>query len=322
MKKVLFATTALVASAGIAAAQDVGVALSGSAEMGIIGGDNIDLQFHTDIDVTFSMSGTTDNGLTFGASIDLDESDGSGSCSLPGGAGNLGVTCSVSGGSAAFGNTGQGGESIFLSGDFGTITMGDTDGGFDWALQEALAGGGSINSDEEHGGYNGNGGLDGTYDGQIARYDYSFGDFAFAASVEIDDSGTNDPVFGVGVKYSGDLGGVNLGVGIGYQTTDSAVSDDAMGISLDAKFDNGLRAIMNYSEVNNVEHMAIALGYSFDAVSLGVNYAEFDGGNSGFGLAAAYDLGGGAAIQFGYGNTDLAGGGSTDSYSLGVSMSF
>ncbi|KKL69695.1 hypothetical protein LCGC14_2112360, partial [marine sediment metagenome] len=72
MKKVLFATTALVASTSFAMAD---VDLSGVAEMGIFGGDGIEDQFHTDIDVTFSMSGSTDNGLTFGASIDLDESD-------------------------------------------------------------------------------------------------------------------------------------------------------------------------------------------------------------------------------------------------------
>ena len=127
MKKVLLATSALVASAGIASAQ--GVELSGHAEMGIIGGSAIETQFHTDIDVTFTMSGETDNGLTFGASIDLDESDGSGT----------GAT--AVGASAAFGNTTQGGETVFISGSFGTLTMGDTDGAFDWALTEVAIGG-------------------------------------------------------------------------------------------------------------------------------------------------------------------------------------
>jgi outer membrane protein OmpU len=79
MKKVLFATTALIATAGVAAAD---ITLSGSAEMGIVGGDTLssaaalvrrDTQVHTDIDVTFSMSGQTDSGLSFGANIDLDD---------------------------------------------------------------------------------------------------------------------------------------------------------------------------------------------------------------------------------------------------------
>ncbi len=76
MKKVLFASTALVAFTGAAAAD---VTLSGRAEMGIYNpfvaapGANSGWQFFTDIDVTFTMSGETDNGLTFGASVDLDE---------------------------------------------------------------------------------------------------------------------------------------------------------------------------------------------------------------------------------------------------------
>jgi hypothetical protein len=49
----------------------------------------------------------------------------------------------------------------------------------------------SINDDHtSHAGFNGNGLLDGHYDGQILRYDYSFGDFAVAISVEQDDNGT------------------------------------------------------------------------------------------------------------------------------------
>ena len=80
MKKVLFATTALVATAGVASAE---VALTGFAEMGITGGDNafgdtyssgatnppvddVNTNLHTDIGVTFTLSGETDGGLAFG----------------------------------------------------------------------------------------------------------------------------------------------------------------------------------------------------------------------------------------------------------------
>jgi outer membrane protein OmpU len=112
MKKVLFATTALVATAGVASAD---IALSGSAEMGIEW-----RQQHTprtqfqlqDIDITFTMSGTADNGLTFGAAIDLDEA------------------------TVANVDNDDGGVAIFISGDFGTLTMGDTDGALDWAMTE------------------------------------------------------------------------------------------------------------------------------------------------------------------------------------------
>jgi hypothetical protein len=57
-----------------------------------------------DIDITFTMSGTADNGTTFGAAIDLDEN-----------AAGVGLN--------------DAGVAIFISGDLGTLTLGDTDGG-------------------------------------------------------------------------------------------------------------------------------------------------------------------------------------------------
>ncbi|KMW58622.1 Porin [Candidatus Rhodobacter oscarellae] len=336
MKKVLFATTALVASAGIASAQ--GVELSGSAEMGVFAADSIDalgvftngeVSFFTDIDVTFTMSGETDNGLSFGASIDLDESDGSG----------------TSGASAAFSPATQGGESIFISGDFGTLTMGDTDGAFDWAMTEVGIGG-TLNDDHtSHAGFNGNATFDGSYDGQVARYDYSFDDFAFAVSAEIDDAGVGDAVFGIGATYSGDLGGVTLGVGLGYQQVGSR---DAIGLSATAQLDSGFEARLNYStysastvssfnQTSAVDsHLGLGLGYSMDALTIGVNYGVFEAATAGeanhegFGIAVDYDLGGGAVVQFGYGSSTVADastavGGDTlsaETWSLGVAMSF
>lgn len=317
MKKVLFATTALVASAGIAAAD---VSLSGSAELGVIDND-VETQFHTDIDVTFTMSGETDGGLTFGASIDLDESDGDPS--------------------AAFGNTGQGGETIFISGSFGTLTMGDTDGAYDRALNEAIYGG-SITDENEHAGYNGNAGLDGTYDGQIARYDYSFGDVALAVSAEIDDTGVGDTVLGLGVSYDMDLGGVDLGLGLGYQSVNNNAGTDAslIGLSVDAVFAGGFSAAASFASGDvagapDPEHIGLAVGYTMDALTVALNWGEYsdwllNGGGgaddaSGVGLVVGYDLGGGAEVQFGVADNDLdeaAGGVDTTVWSLGVAMSF
>ena len=69
-RKILLATTALCMGAGTAAAD---VALSGSAEMGVAASKDNSVRFHTDIDVTFTLSGTTDAGVTFGSAIDIDE---------------------------------------------------------------------------------------------------------------------------------------------------------------------------------------------------------------------------------------------------------
>ncbi|MEM9477318.1 MAG: porin [Pseudomonadota bacterium] len=312
MKKVLLTSTALVASAGMAAAD---VSLSGSAELGVAyydstddATDNEEVQFHTDIDVTFTMSGETDGGLTFGASIDLDE----------GGNGEPFEDANT-----------QGGETIFVSGNFGTINMGDTDGAFDRAMNEAIIGG-ALNDDHEHGGYNGNAGLDGTYDGQIVRYDYSFSDFQFSVSAEIDDAGVGDPVFGLGFQYDLELAGVDLGLGLGYQSVDDGTDDiDLVGFSVDASFGGGIEAILNYSTEDDgaadTDHIGLAVGYSFDAVTVAANWGEFDTDGAttdGIGFVVNYDLGGGAEAQFGYGTTSEDGADDVDTWSLGLALSF
>ena len=114
------------------------------------------------------MSGETDNGLTFGATVDLDENG------------------------RAFAAATQGGETIFISGNFGTLTMGDTDGAFDWAMSEVPVGSGSLNdASTAHAGFNGNGGFDGTYDGQIAALRPLRRRLRLRCLGELDDAGTS-----------------------------------------------------------------------------------------------------------------------------------
>ena len=355
MKQFLFATTAIVATtgfAGIAAAQtaDAGITLSGSAEMGIFAidvddddGDDGDIQFHTDIDVTFTMAGATDGGLVYGASIDLDESDGDGSVQRQNGADDVPFTDddTFSGGtSPAFANDDQGGEEIFISGGFGTLTMGDTDGALDWALAEVGFNATAINDDHEHAGWNGNSGLDGTFDGQILRYDYTIGDYAIALSGEIDDDdktgdGT-DPILGVGFRGSIDFAGNSVGFGIGYQTGDDGDGGDneAYGASVNttlAGFQVGL-TFMNVDDEDDgdddgYEHYGIGVGYGMGPLALHANYGkyDFDGDEdnaSGYGLTAGYDLGDDVQLQLGYGNSNGDGGNDREQFSFGVSMSF
>ena len=68
-------------------------------------------------------------------------------------------------------------------------------------------------------------------------------------------------------------------------------------------------------------------GYSFGALALHANYGklEDDAGNeySGYGVAAGYDLGGGAMLKAGYGDSDRPGtANDTDTFSFGLAMSF
>lgn len=285
MKKILLATTALVAFAGAAAAE---VKMSGYAEIGVKGLDD-NTYFHHDFDIKFSLSGETDNGLSFGATIDLDE---------------------VSNGISDNANP----SSVWVSGAFGKITMGDTDGAFDWAMTEVSSLTTIADDHSTHAGFSGNDGLDGWNDGQVLRYEYSFGDFAFAVSAEGPEA--SELVMGVGVKYSGDLGGVKIGVGLGYQKYDSI---DIIGVSVKAAMDNGFSVVVNYSDYDNsYTHSAIGIGYTTGALSLEANYGSYsDGGDDGFGLAVNYDLGGGAVVMAGYGHDD-----SNDYWSVGLGLSF
>ena len=328
MKKILFATTALVASAGIASAE---VALSGYAELGVFenqngtgdgfSGDPTKAQVFSDIDVTFSMSGEADNGLTFGASIDLDESEGAApdfedAARMPD-------------------------ATIFLSYGGATLTVGDTDSAFDARLTETAIGG-TLNDDHTvHPGYSGNSLFDEAYGGQEIRLDYSFDQFTVSVSTSPDRFGTFDPSYAIGFSYNVMLAGLDLGVGLGYITTDEASAagpasyDSALGMSLSTTFDNGLQAIINYSNLtdesagglDNGSHWALGLGYTVNALTIGLNYGEYDfdtaGDQSGYGLAVNYDLGGGLVAQFGYAGGEFSGPATyEDTYSLGLAMSF
>ncbi|ABD53330.1 hypothetical protein Jann_0413 [Jannaschia sp. CCS1] len=336
MKKVLFATTALIATAGIAAADGhTGVALSGSAEMGVIGGDNTNTQFWTHVDVTFTLSGETDGGITFGAAVDLDEA-----------------------GDAIDTADGRDGVAIFISGDFGTLTMGDTDGALDFAMQEvAVNNAGSIADDETaHGGYLGSYG-DGAYDGQILRYDYSIADFAFAVSVELDDADVRDVGYALGATYNLSFGGGSATFGAGVQfidavnynpgNTNAFTGQDLdgeyliYGVSASVSLDNGLAVGIAYTDYQSEEavaddeytHIGFGAGYTFDAITVSANYGmwEIDADGAapdeeitGYGLAAAYDFGGGLSAHLGYNmtETDAPAGADNSTWSLGLAMSF
>lgn len=385
MKKILLASSALVLVGGAAFAE-TSVTLSGSAEMGFYGGEfnnnvenestTIDAQFWSDMDVTFTLSGETDSGVTFGAAIDLDDV-----------AENGGI-----------GSTTDQDFAVFIQGDFGTVTLGDTDGAFDWAMQDTNFGmAGTLNDAEEHLGYDGMNLLDGFYDGQIARYDYSFGDFSFAVSAEIDDDASeddgtvteetvtdtdladlglpgegtipvtttetsqgtdyDDPMLGLGAKYTLDLADGSVNFGAAYQGNDGdnyiaglSVAGTFAGFSAGIAYYDGTVAGLaiglnsdgtnlelqtgdeNSGESNDITYVGGSLAYNFDAITVGVNAGSYDIEDVdtayGWGITAAYDLGGGLELQAGYGYSEAETDDDTNidfdayTYSFGVAMSF
>ena len=202
MKRVLLATTALCMGAGTAVAE---IALSGDAEMGIAASKDNSVRFHTDVNVKFTLTGETDAGVTFGTAVALDDIE------------------NADGRQTTNDDDAHGSIAVFMSDPdgFGTLTLGDTDGGYDWAMDEIGSGG--LRDDSEHGAYSGNGGLDGEHDGQILRWDRVIGSgFSMAASVELDDHADNapsgDPIIGVGGKFSMPMGGGSVALGGGIQT--------------------------------------------------------------------------------------------------------
>ena len=129
MKKVLLASTALVLSAGVAAAD---VTVSGDGRMGVIDpyGDS-NLRFTSRIRISFSASGETDAGLSFGGSIRADNAGGFTIRDAQGDA--IGDNdfdpvdfneLTIDAGGGVEGRAG----SVFIEGGFGKISMGDVDG--------------------------------------------------------------------------------------------------------------------------------------------------------------------------------------------------
>ena len=308
MKKLLLATTMLAGTAGFAAAE---VAVSGYAEMGIWSDSAGDIAFWQDVEVTFTMSGTTDGGLEFGAAIDLDE-------------GNVALND-------------DSGTTVYISGSFGKLTMGDTDGAIDWALQDAAALTSIADDHTTHVAWFGATGLDGQGDGQVARYENTFGAVSFAISAEQEDDGAAggaDDIWGVGVKYTADLGGTALNLGLGYQKGNFAnVNATATGVSVGAELASGFSASLGFIQYDlepaaavDFDHVGLGLTYKSGALSVNANYGEIspDVGASldSYGLAVNYDLGGGAVVMAGWGSDVSIAAGDQDQWSIGLGMSF
>ena len=310
----------LAGTAGFAAAE---VAVSGYAEIGVLSTESAaatttlgnvagDLTFHQDVEVTFKMSGETDGGLSFGAAIDLDETD------------------------VSLGD--DDGTTVFVSGAFGKLTMGDTDGALDWAVQDA----GSLTSmgDDHttHVAYFAASGFDASQDNQVVRYEYSFGDFGVAVSFEQADNGSSavgtlDDNLGIGATYSMDMSGTALKFGLGYQAgSDGTTNGDVWGISAGAEFAGGFSGVIGYTDTsldgvgNDSSALGLGVTYASGPLSVTANYGEIDNEVAAdvdsYGLAVNYDLGGGAVVMAGYGSDVDAAAGNQKQYSIGLGLSF
>jgi outer membrane protein OmpU len=279
MKKILLATTILVGTAGFAAAE---VALSGDARMGLINdGDTTALDARAR--VTFTMSGETDGGLSFGASFRADTAvDAAGGTEMTEG-------------------------SVNISGAFGTLAMGSVDTAAQAMVGQVDGVGYTGLDDKNEVAYIGK-------DGETAAlYTYSAGAVTFGLSTS-QIAGANE-ASAVGVSYAADT----YKVALGYEDNGDGLDHIIVGGS--ATFAGvALKAIYGSADgFGDEEQYAISATYSADALSATVFYNEDFTGETATGLGASYALGGGATVAGGAVRDSAT---DDTTYDLGVNFSF
>jgi len=275
MKKVLLATSALVASAGFASAD---ITLTGGADFGIkdSGVASTNAYVHSELDFNIVASTTTDNGYTIGASLDIDD-DSTGSTN--------GLIED---------------EEIFISGAFGTITTGDVAPAADkHGVATVGFDGIGVDTDIEA--------LDtrGTAD---INYSTTVNNMAITLSYNMGQAATAD-------GDEGDWGMfVSFDAGNGFGVTASYAVDDSAAASADAAYALGLsydlegitlNAYFADNETNGGS--AFSASYALDAnTTISAVYASTDvsGDESDFGIGFKTSLGGGVSLAGGIGEVD------------------
>ena len=286
MKKILLATSAVALFAGAAAAE---VTTTGTARMGLVYSDtgvgSSTTVFSSRVRIIFTASGESDSGFSFGASVRNDQS--------------------------GVGNDANGDSTVFISGAFGKLTMGDVSGAAD-ALVGQTSGVG-------YGPYDGLQEINfiGTNKTAI-YYEYSAGAITFGAGIgQLDTVGpTARDTYNVGVKYAVD----GYSVAIGYEadslndfeqismagsatfgaaTVKARISDTNepgadMAYSVSVDYVTGPTTITAfYTDYGN--DIVNFNGNSFDKLA-GVNLST---DTQHIGLGVAYDLGGDATLAGG-----------------------
>lgn len=305
MKKILLATSALVMVAGAASAE---VALSGSARMGLVydetQGTNGETFFSSRVRIVFTASGETDTGLSFGASVRNDQS--------------------------GVGNTANGDSTVFISGGFGKLTMGDVSGAADALVGQVSGVGYGPNDALQEIGFIGT-------DKTAAYYEYSAGALTFGLGIgqtyapsAIGGADTND-ASNIGVKYATDA----YSVALAYETNDVA---DMISLGGSATFGAAtVKARVSDIDVTGADTVwALSVDYAMGATTLTAFYTDF--GNTSpaditlpvvagadtqhIGIGAAYDLGGGASVAGGIVQQNNAAGTDPMFADVGLKFSF
>ncbi len=325
MKKILLASTILVGSAGVAAAD---VSFSGSAYMGLgtlsQGALWVPL---ASASATASMSGETDGGLGFGASFKISGGGATGittsstsfwTYSDAGAVNtNINLFCTNGGGTAiscgnttaatvsvtsatvsstVSGNAGSVGDlSVWISGDFGKVSL--TADASDPTTVIGYTG--------TFGGFT----VSGAYTtGAIAPVDSEHGDWNIKLAYASGD-------YSAYYKHAFDASG-NSGTGMNVDTIGGSASFGDFGVSASFSQDN--------LTAGSRTGWDLGVSWSSGAISAGVDIGQNrPTGFNTMGISLGYDLGGGASVDFAYSDLNTAiNGAATEMMKLGVSMSF
>ena len=300
MKKVLLATTMLVAGASVAAAEG-NITLKGDARLGIVSSFGDVVTFNSRARVTFNLARETDSGLSFGASF---RADNAATRLVPDGT-DAGTDPDVAGGA----NEGLAG-SVYISGAFGKLSMGDVDGAANAAVGQVSGVGYTGLTDLNEVTYIANGAK------ESALYEYTVSGFTgYVSSGQL--SGKDGNPWALGVKYATDTYSVSLG----YENNDNGTTHTIIGAT--GTFQGlSLKAIYGKaSGLTDGKQHAVSASYTVDAFTGTLFYSDASkvGGNKATGLGVAYDLGGGATVAAGYAKNRKD---NTDSFDIGVNLSF
>lgn len=282
MKKILLASTALVMTAGAAAAD---LAISGSAQMGLEFDDSAveETTYNAEVGVTFDMSGETDGGLSFGATtIHLVSQNGTVDND------DTWVWVSAAGATASMGAVTEADRLIGLP-DLGLDGLGFDD------VVEGFSGDDLTVEDGSN--------------AANTNLTYAMGAITVAVSGAIGDA--DDP-YSVGGKYDAGTFAVAIGYGddgAGNNATTAGLTGSFGPVALTGLYtDNDLRG----------EAYGVTAAYEMGAATVTVGYADNDEDtDASYGVGVAYDLGGGATLKGAVGSID-----DTTKADLGIAMSF
>ena len=277
MKKILLATTLIVAASAAAHAE---VTLSGDARMGVTAGGGADAAFSSRARVKFTAPVETDGGLTLGASFRAADAVGAG-------AGTAGA--------------------VTVSGAFGSIAMGDNDSAANTLVGNVSGVGYTGLGDANELGY-----LGGATPNVL--YTYTSGALSFAASVGqlglaattavVDNPATivdetvaevDADSMAVAAKYSTDA----YSVALGYETEEDGAtlaSVDQLSFGASATFAGATVKLVAMDRSTNTD---IVYAASVDYTVSGIGLTAFATSDEDYGLGGSYALGGGASFVAG-----------------------